>query len=175
MRTSRLVAAVVALAPLMAAASSAMALPQRHTVTRRLVWTYQQSQPAIGTSVCDAGGACILPFTITGGPASTGDVAGTTVQAGSASVLPDGTVYANSIITFTGTILGCGTGTVTMRSTGLNKAGTTSGRVVIVAGSGTAELTGITGSGKVVDGHADPSGSDGGTGTIHLRVRCRPG
>lgn len=111
-------AAVVGIA---LAAPTAMAMPQHGEVTRQLVWTYAQAQPAIGAPVCDAAGNCISPFTITGGQPSTGDVAGTTIQAGSASLLPDGSIYANSIIEFTGTIRSCGSGTVAMRSTGFNR------------------------------------------------------
>lgn len=44
---------------------------------------------------------------------------------------------------------------------------------MIVTGSGTGDLAGITGSGVVVDGHADPTSNDQGTGTIQLRVHCQ--
>ena len=95
------------------------------------------------------------------------------MQAGSGTLLADGTIYANSIVVFTGTLRGCGTGTVVMRSTGFNNAGTTTGVIELVEGSGTGDLTGITGTGYVINGRADPGGGDQGTGTIILKVHCR--
>jgi hypothetical protein len=48
-----------------------------------------------------------------------------------------------------------------MRSTGFNRGGVTSGEIVIVESSGTADLAGIEGSGIVLSGQAGPSGASG--------------
>jgi hypothetical protein len=47
-------------------------------------------------------------------------------------------------------LVGCCTGSVAMRSTGINRNGTRSGEIVIVEGSGTGDLAGLEGSGEVV-------------------------
>ena len=80
------------------------------------------------------------------------------VRAGAGTMLPDGTIYANSTVKFTGTFRGCGTGSVAMRSTGLNLARVTSGEVVLVDNSGTGELVAMRGTGRIVDGRAAPTG-----------------
>ena len=56
-----------------------------------------------------------------------------------------------------------------MRSTGFNRGGVTSGEIVIVEGSGTADLAGIEGSGVVLSGQAGPSGA---SGIIEMTIRC---
>ena len=125
------------------------------------------------SALCDAAGNCVRPFSFSGGEPSVGDVAGTAVQAGAGTMLPDGTIYANSTIKFTGTFRGCGTGSVAMRSTGLNQAGVTSGEIVIVDNSGTGDLVGMRGTGRIVDGRADPTGGDQGTGFVEMVVHCK--
>jgi len=64
---------------------------------------------------------------------------------------PGASLYANSTLVFTGTIEGCGTGNIAMRSTGRNRGGVTSGEI---------------------DGHADPSGSGSSSGHIDLAITC---
>jgi hypothetical protein len=175
--TRRIAGLAVSAAALAAVAfpalSSAAPTPQPGQVTRTLRWDYLQPLPVLGTPVCDRAGHCLQPFSFTDGPPTTGDVAGTSVQSGTGIRLADGTIYANSIVVFAGTLRGCGTGTVAMRSTGVNRAGATSGIIEIVQGSGTGDLEGITGSGYVVNGRADPTGGDQGTGSIILKVHCR--
>ena len=142
-------------------------------VAHRLVWRYVQPLPVLSERLCDAAGNCVRPFSFSGGEPSVGDVAGTAVQAGAGTMLPDGTIYANSTIKFTGTFRGCGTGSVAMRSTGLNQAGVTSGEIVIVDNSGTGDLVGMRGTGRIVDGRADPTGGDQGTGFVEMVVHCK--
>jgi hypothetical protein len=149
-------------------AATAHARHPRAALTK-VSFDYVQDPPLIGTPVCDQGN-CVVPFSIRG--RFSGGWVGMAVQAGSAVRLVDATVYANSIVAFNGTIEQCGTGTVAMRSTGFNRAGVTSGELVIVAGSGTSDLVGIEGNGIVVNGQADPSGNGGGTGTIDMRLKC---
>lgn len=135
-----------------------------------MIWEYVQDPPAIGAPVCGPPSSCVIPFSLQG--SSAGAVDGTTTQSGSAVQLPDGSLYANSTLLFTGTIEGCGTGTIAMRSTGYNRNGVTSGEIAIVDGSGTDGLVGVAGNGTVVDGQADPAGSGGSRGRIDLDVTC---
>jgi Protein of unknown function (DUF3224) len=169
-RTVRIIvtaAAAVLSSAVVADARRTSAGSSRLAAARTITWDYVQDPPVIGTPLCDQT-SCLIPFSITG--RASGDAVGTAIQAGSAVQLPGGALYATSTVVFTGTIEPCGTGTVAMRSTGFNRAGGTSGEVVIVDGSGTGQLTGIGGSGSVVDGRVEPDGQ--GTRTIVMRVRC---
>jgi Protein of unknown function (DUF3224) len=169
-RTAGAVSATVLVAVGAIAPSISHAEPAHHGPTHRLEWNYIQQPAVVSAPLCDPSGACVVPFTVLG-QSTDGDVIGTSVQAGSAVRLPDGSLYANSTLMFTGTIGQCGSGTVAMRSTGFNRAGATSGDIFIVASSGTGELDGITGIGHVIDGHVDPA-TGLGLGTIELDVRC---
>jgi len=136
---------------------------------RQLQAGFEQQPVTIGTPVCSSPTSCVIPFSLTG--VSTEDMAGTIVQAGAASLLADGSIYANSTLVFTGTVTGCGTGKVTMRSTGVNRGGATTGSIEIIAGSGTEGLASLTGAGTVVSGHVDPATGIG-TGVIDYKVKC---
>jgi hypothetical protein len=168
--------AIAILVPSLQAATAAADTPQQATpalVAHRLVWRYVQPLPVLSERLCDAAGNCVRPFSFSGGEPSVGDVAGTAVQAGAGTMLPDGSIYANSTIKFTGTFRGCGTGSVAMRSTRLNQDGVTSGEIVIVDNSGTGDLVGMRGTGRIVDGRADPTGGDQGTGFVQMVVHCK--
>src|SRR5262245_63050846 len=102
---------------------------------------YTQEPPVVGERFCLPNGSCVIPFSLLG--ASSGDFDGTSTQTGGAVSMPDGSIYANSALLFNGTIDGCGTGKVVMRSTGFNRGGSTSGIVEIVDGSGSGDLAGI--------------------------------
>src|SRR5262245_14726060 len=117
---------------------------------RKLEAGFEQQPASIGTPVCSSPAACVVPFSLSG--VSTGDVAGTFVQAGAGSRMADGSLYANSTLVFTGTVTGCGSGKVTMRSTGLNRGGVTTGSIEFIEGSGTEGLASLTGTGTVVSG-----------------------
>jgi hypothetical protein len=162
-------ATLVGAAPLAVGASAGAFDSHPHRIVQTVSSQFVQDPPVLGAPVCDQG-SCVRPFWFLGH--STGDLVGSSVQVGAGTRYTDGTIYANSTFVFTGTITRCGTGTVAMRSTGFNHAGTTSGEIVIAEGSGTGELAGITGSSEVVDGQADPSGNGGGTGTVVMRLRC---
>ena len=136
--------------------------------THKLHAVYEQQPPTIGTPVCSPGTSCVIPFALLG--TSTGDLEGTTAQAGAASRLPDGSLYANSTLVFTGTVAGCGTGTVTMRSTGFNRGGVTSGSIEIIEGSGTGDLARLRGTGSVISGEAN--GTSVARGQIEYKVKC---
>lgn len=76
---------------------------------------------------------------------ASGDLMGTFVQAGAAVQFADGTLSANNTLVFSETVIAGGSGTATMRSTGFNRAGVTSGEIVIVEGSGTGDLAALEG------------------------------
>ena len=135
---------------------------------RKLDAAYEQQPATIGTPVCSPT-TCVVTFSLSGVIA--GDVAGSFVQAGAGARMPDGALYATSTLVFTGTVAGCGSGTFTMRSTGLNRAGVTSGELEIVEGSGTDDLASLTGTGTLVAGEVDPATGIG-TGRIEYRVKC---
>jgi hypothetical protein len=134
---------------------------------RTLVYDAVQEPPVIGAQVCIADGVCVAPFSILG--SSTGEVQGSAVQAGGGALLADGSIFATSVVVFTGSIGGC-SGSVAMTSTGFNRAGETSGSVDIIPDTGTDVLAGITGLGTVLTGAADPGGGDQATSRIELRV-----
>jgi hypothetical protein len=161
------VGAVVARSPGEASADAASTAAT--AATRRLQAPYEQQPAVVGAPVCSPNAACVIPFSLLG--VSAGDVDGTFAQAGAASLLADGTIYANSTLVFTGVVAGCGTGTVTMRSTGINSGGTTSGSIEIIEGSGTADLATLSGTGTVLSGAIDPATGIG-SGVIEYKIKC---
>ena len=136
---------------------------------RKLHAAYEQQPATVGAPVCSPPASCVIPFSLLG--VSTGDFAGTMAQAGAASILPDGSLYANSTLVFTGTVTGCGTGSITVRSTGLNRGGVTSGSIEIIEGSGTGGLASLTGNGRVISGEVDPATGIG-RGAIEYKIKC---
>jgi hypothetical protein len=94
-----------------------------------------------------------------------GDLTGTAYAVGSAVPFADGTYQGQGIAQFTGTVDGCGSGTMLMLESGVldPSAPRESGTWEIVAGRGTGDLVDTSGSGT-----ADSS-AGGSTGTI----RCR--
>jgi hypothetical protein len=95
----------------------------------------------------------------------TGDFSGTAYVVGSAVLLADGTYQGQDVSQFTGTINGCGGGTLLIIETGILEpaSGTERGSWAIVAGQGTGDLSRVSG-----EGTADSS-AGGATGTL----RCR--
>ena len=93
----------------------------------------------------------------------TGDFAGTTYQVGAAALLPDGTYLGQAVVQFTGTVEGCGSGTLMIQESGILDpvTGGARGTWVIMSGSGTGDLAQLSGSTTV-----DSRTSDTWTGTI---------
>ena len=77
----------------------------------------------------------------------TGDMTGTSYASGSAALAPDGIYRATAIEQFSGTIAGCGTGTMIIEQVGtLDPAtGVADGSWRIVAGAGSGDLADATG------------------------------
>jgi Protein of unknown function (DUF3224) len=164
-----LAAPLVLTAGVMYAHSAAAEPSSDSSGLHKVFWQYTQPPPVVSPPVCDATGNCVGSYAIVTTDPGSGDVAGTSVLVGTGVRLPDGSLYGNSTIKFTGTINGCGSGSLAMRSTGFNRDGVTSGEIVIVPGSGTGDLVGIEGSGVVVNGTADGTGGAGG---VEMRIRC---
>jgi hypothetical protein len=79
----------------------------------------------------------------------TGDLSGTAYVVGSAVLLADGTYQGQDVAQFTGTINGCGSGTLIMIETGILDPATAEehGTWTITAGQGTGDLSQVSGSG----------------------------
>ena len=117
-----------------------------------------------------SGGDCTQPYWVAA--QQTGGLDGTLVNNG--TLLLDGSPgFEVSIIgVFTGTVQGCGTGSFAL-SFPLTKGSATtpfSGAEVIVPGSGTGELAGISGAGTYT---FDPLGGSNGTSTGSMTVLCK--
>ena len=86
----------------------------------------------------------------------TGDFRGTSYVVGSAAKLPDGTYQGQDVAQFSGTIAGCGTGTVIMLEVGVldPATGAQRGTWTIIAGQGTGDLARVNGSGASDDNQA---------------------
>ncbi len=95
----------------------------------------------------------------------TGDLEGTAYVTGSAVLLGDGTYQGQGVAQFTGTVDGCGSGTLVMLETGIldPATGQERGTWSVTAGQGTGDLAQVSGSGS------SDAGAEGTTGTI----RCR--
>ncbi len=94
----------------------------------------------------------------------TGDLAGTSYVVGSAVKLPDGTYQGQDVTQFSGTIAGCGTGTLIMLEVGIldPTTGGQRGTWTITTGQGTGDFARVSGSGTA-DG-------DKATGTLRCQT-----
>ena len=75
-------------------------------------------QPTGGTAPCDPTTPARCAGTFENVITYTGGITGTSFAVGAAALAPDGVYRAMAIEQFTGTIAGCGTGTVVIRQTG---------------------------------------------------------
>lgn len=105
-----------------------------------------------------------------------GAVSGDSVNVGSISIdLATFQGHANSLATFTGTVIGCpGAGTVLLAwesDLGV-EPGRNDSTFRVVAGSGTGGLSGIRGRGSIVANITDPTGPISGAGTANLHCRA---
>ena len=93
-----------------------------------------------------------------------GDFTGTSYIVGSAVKLPDGAYQGQDVAQFSGTIAGCGTGTVVMLEVGILDAATGGqrGTWTITAGQGTGDLARVSGLGTSDDNRA--------TGTLRCQT-----
>ena len=145
-RTAGLVAGILVLsASSAAAARSASGRGRRHVVFRTTaqVLGFESSCDPTVTTRCAGTFRTIRTFT--------GDLTGTSYVVGSSVLLADGTYQGQDVAQFTGTINGCGTGTLIMIETGVLDPANASerGRWTIVGGQGTGDLSHVAGEGRV--------------------------
>jgi len=112
MRVVLVAAAIVSAAAVVSSAAAAPPQPSAGAGT---------STPPTVTSVRQADGNTFLEFTNHG--AVTGTFTGIFVQTGRMIVHSDGSTETTSLVVFTGTADGCGTGTVSFRFVGQNNTG----------------------------------------------------
>lgn len=129
----------------------------------------EANQP-IGVS-CGEGTACLVSTLIPGSIA--GDVSGPTVTRGASfGDLATGDYFGSSVMMVTGSVKGCGAGSFTVSlgdfQGNIALPGPADG--VVVPGSGTGDLAGITGKLSVVFA---PVGDGAGSYTYRMKLRCR--
>jgi hypothetical protein len=134
-----------------------------HPVT----WTNTAPPITIGAPQCSAAGVCLYPWTEAG--ESHGDLEGTYVASGVATANATGELSIVRMDTFTGTIKGCGTGTITARAVeAVNTPTPEPGRWMILDGFGTGDLAGVHGFGEATGG-TTPTGL---STTLTGSLRC---
>jgi hypothetical protein len=126
------------------------------------------AEPCSATNPIPTVGVC--RGTSLGGATYTGTLQGTSAYQTAFTVSPDGVVYFVSLETFTGTVAGCGTGTMTSSNFGtISATGELQYQQQVVQGLGTDGLA-------KVNGHATATGTYNadGTQTGHLagRLHC---
>jgi hypothetical protein len=121
----------------------------------------------VGDPICDAEQHCMYPLTITA--TVSGDLTGTTVSH-SAGALVGTDFAASDTMIFTGTVAGCGTGTLVFLSTGRGSTtGTTTSTWTIAEGFGTGDLVHATGTGTT---RVPPASSGSAPATLTGRITC---
>jgi hypothetical protein len=163
--TGLAVAAVAALAIGLAPSAAANGGGRQH-------YEGTPTETIIGTPICHAAGACVVPFQFRN--TYSGDVVGTEVSAGQivATGPADGPGSAMSVLT--AAIAGCpGEGSVMLRWTvqfAVTTEGRNTGTFEVVPGSGTGGLVTIKGGGSFVT-TVLPDGST--TSVFTAKFRCR--
>jgi hypothetical protein len=119
---------------------------------------------------CDVAGNCIYVTKVSGN-ALGGDLDGTEVSTGLATVAPTGVVVLQTSAAFSGSVRGCGTGTVVYTNHGVLMPDEQIFRFTlrIEPGTGTGDFAGMTGSGLGEIDLADPAG----VATVTGKLRCQ--
>lgn len=139
------------------------------TRTLRITATASAGQATTATPACDPVGRCVV------GWSNTADVVGgmTGEDRSFGSIVIDQATFQYSsthLSLFTGTITGCGTGTVALHFPLVDGGPAPfSGALEIRPGSGTGGLVGMTGEGT----YRVTPGATGSTTDLSLRVKCR--
>ena len=168
MDASRHVCRLVGLAAIVVliTSSAASARPDRGHGTRRVHFT-STTQFVGANSACDPTAPTRCAGTFQSVRTFAGDIEGTAYVVGSAVLLRNGTYQGQDVAQFTGTIKGCGSGTLLMIDTGVLDPATANerGTWTIVRGQGTGDLARASGSGT-----ADTR-AGGATGAIRCHDR----
>jgi hypothetical protein len=128
--------------------SAASARPDRDHGARHVHFA-STSQFLGGNSACDPTAPTRCAGTFQSVRTFAGDIEGTAYVVGSAVLLRNGTYQGQDVAQFTGTIEGCGSGTLLMIDTGVLDPATANerGTWTIVGGQGTGDLARVSGSG----------------------------
>jgi hypothetical protein len=174
-RPRHLAVAILAVVALVAVSSAAWATtptPARASKPvipywRQVTWTNTAPPIIIGSPQCSTAGPCLYPWTEAG--VAHGDLEGTYIASGVATASPTGVLEVSRMDVFTGTIAGCGTGTITTR--GIEQIDPTKpapGSMKVVSAFGTGELSRVQGFGQGIGG-TTPTGL---TATINGSIHC---
>jgi hypothetical protein len=112
----------------------------------KVSWTNTAPPISIGAPKCNAAGQCLYPWTEVG--ESHGDLEGTYIASGVATVNVTGQLAVSRIDTFTGSVKGCGTGSMVVRATEDLGPSPKPSRWQVVDDFGTGDLVGIRGDGQ---------------------------
>lgn len=129
------------------------------------------AQEELAAECAPDGASCIGSYRLTS-PTFGGDLDGASIGAEIATISPSGTVSVRITSIFTGSVRGCGYGTVVYTNDGtFNSSTATSFRfaLTIVPGTGTGDLQGLTGAAIGTTDLTDPSG----TSTVVGALRCK--
>ena len=162
-------AAGLALVPLSGAAASSGGRSRSVQVDGTGV---SDASAPIGLS-CDSTSRCLVSTLIPG--SISGDVMGvTTARGASYANLRTGDYFGNSVLTIAGAVDGCGEGsfTVSLADFSGNLALSAPATGVVVPGSGTGSLEGVSGRASFV---FTPAAAGAGTYTYRMKLRCRAG
>jgi hypothetical protein len=123
--------------------------------------------PKVGEPICDSQQHCMIPLTLTGTYA--GDLMGTSVANG-AGVLVGSKYAASDTLIYTGSVAGCGTGTMVIIGGGVGSTdGSATSEWEIADGFGTGDLISVHGTGTTTTA----TSSDGTlTATVTARITC---
>lgn len=174
-RPRHLVVAIVAVVALAAVSTASWAATPRPTPSAKpaipywhhVTWTNTAPPIVIASPQCSPAGPCLYPWTEAG--VSHGDREGSYFASGVATASPTGVLEVSRIDVFTGTIAGCGTGTITTRGIEEIDPNTPAvGHWKVVSGFGTGELSRLQGFGQGTGG-TTPTGL---TATISGSMRC---
>ena len=125
------------------------------------------AEPCSATNPIPTLGVC--RGTSFGGATYTGTLQGTSAYQTAFTVAPSGVVYFVALETFTGTVAGCGTGTMTSKSAGtISATGELRYQQQVVRGLGTDGLASVTGQSTVTGTYnADATQTGHLTGRLH--------
>lgn len=171
-RVAGAVAALVLVGGVPGIGSEVGASTQPHATARprwrRVTWSNAAPPIVIGAPACGAGGRCLYPWTETG--TSTGDLVGSYQAAGVATANAAGLLMVSRTDVFTGTVKGCGTGSITFHAVEEIGPHAAPARWSTVNRFGTGALAHLRAYGTG-SGAQSPTGV---TSTLVGRLRCNP-
>jgi hypothetical protein len=143
----RIVGVTAVLGMLVATSHTAGARPDGTDGSRRAEFTASSPVGVGGDFGCDPTDPTRCAGTFRNVRTLSGDFSGTTYQVGSAVRAPDGTYLGQALVQFTGSVAGCGSGTLLIEEAGVldPATGHSWGTWTITSGHGTGDLTELSG------------------------------